>query len=52
MEANKTIRAVYLYESKLTDEGKEASLPGMKEVNLNSVVVVGARFIRLASKLC
>ena len=52
MEANKTIIYVELSDDQLTDEGKEASLPGMKEVNFNWVVLVGARFIRLASKLC
>ena len=50
MEANTTITYVDLSNDQLTDEGKEASLLGMKEVNLNSVVLVGARFIRLASK--
>ena len=53
MEANKTVTDVRSVSyDQLTDEGKQASLLGMKEVNLNSVVLVGARFIRLASKLC
>ena len=51
MEANKTITYVVLSDDQLTDEGKEASLLGMKEVNFDWVVLVGARFSGLASKL-
>ena len=50
LEANKTIKDVGLSDDELTDEGKQASLLGIKKMKSNWVVLVGARFIRLASQ--